>query len=298
MRTTVNLDDELMARAMALSGIDEKTQVLHEALRSLIAREAGRRLAKVGGTAPRLPRDADVAAGGAPDHDVDRARSLSWGFGAPADSRWCARRAGVRPRRTQGPADAAPVFRTGTTAVLLDIVVRDKRGRPIRDLRQDEITVLEDGAPREVKSFRLDRGRARRRRPVHARLGRRPARSAAPGHARLAGLRPPGPERPQAGAEGGAGLLEEAAPDRAVGGGVLARQPAAHAAGLLAQRRRAVRGGRSRDDDRRARRTPRRCRGRAGSRPGPSSTGRPGGWCRASIRRPPAPTRWRSRCAR
>ena len=52
MRTTVNLDDELMARAMALSGIDEKAQVLHEALRSLIAREAGLRLAKVGGTAP------------------------------------------------------------------------------------------------------------------------------------------------------------------------------------------------------------------------------------------------------
>jgi Arc/MetJ family transcription regulator len=53
MRTTVNLDDELMARAMALSGIDEKTQVLHEALRSLIAREVGRRLAKVGGTEPK-----------------------------------------------------------------------------------------------------------------------------------------------------------------------------------------------------------------------------------------------------
>ena len=53
MRTTVNLDDELMARAMALSGIDEKTQVLHEALRSLIAREAGRRLAKMGGTASK-----------------------------------------------------------------------------------------------------------------------------------------------------------------------------------------------------------------------------------------------------
>jgi VWFA-related protein len=51
-----------------------------------------------------------------------------------------------------------PVFRTGTTAVLLDIVVRDKRGRPIRDLRQDEIRILEDGAPREVKSFRLIEG--------------------------------------------------------------------------------------------------------------------------------------------
>ena len=36
MRTTLNLDDALMAEAMSLSGIDEKTQVLHEALRSLI----------------------------------------------------------------------------------------------------------------------------------------------------------------------------------------------------------------------------------------------------------------------
>jgi Arc/MetJ family transcription regulator len=53
MRTTLNLDDALMAEAMSLSGIGEKTQVLHEALRSLIAREAGRRLAKLGGAAPK-----------------------------------------------------------------------------------------------------------------------------------------------------------------------------------------------------------------------------------------------------
>ena len=53
MRTTLNLDTELMAEAMALSGIEEKTQVLHEALRSLIAREAGRRLAKMGGSSPK-----------------------------------------------------------------------------------------------------------------------------------------------------------------------------------------------------------------------------------------------------
>ena len=139
--------------------------------------------------------------------------------------------------------------------------------------------MLEDGAPRDVKSFRLVEGAARRWRPVHARLGRRPAGSAAPGDARLTGLRPPGPERPQARAEGGAGLSEEAAPGRAVGGGVLARQPAAHAAGLLAQRRRVVRGGRSRDRD--------RCQGRgrpaAGGEPG-AGRSRPvraaGPWCR------------------
>jgi Arc/MetJ family transcription regulator len=53
MRTTLNLDEELMARAMALSGIGDEAQVLHEALRSLIAREAGWRLAKMGGRAPK-----------------------------------------------------------------------------------------------------------------------------------------------------------------------------------------------------------------------------------------------------
>ena len=62
------------------------------------------------------------------------------------------------PAPANPSTQAPPVFRTGTTAVLLDIVVRDKRGRPIRDLRQDEVTVLEDGVAREVKSFRLIEG--------------------------------------------------------------------------------------------------------------------------------------------
>jgi VWFA-related protein len=61
---------------------------------------------------------------------------------------------GLSAQQTPTP----PVFRTGTTAVLLDIVVRDKRGHPVRDLRQDEITVLEDGAPRDLKAFRLVEG--------------------------------------------------------------------------------------------------------------------------------------------
>ena len=144
---------------------------------------------------------------------------------------------GLVGRGAQTPSQSTPVFRTGTTAVLLDIVVRDKRGRPIRDLRQDEITVLEDGAPREVKSFRLIEGT-----PGDAGLatpgsGVDPARSAAPRHAGVAGVRSPEPERAQAGPEGGAGLPEEAAAGRPVGGGVLARQPPAHAAGLLPRRR-------------------------------------------------------------
>ena len=129
------------------------------------------------------------------------------------------------------------------------------------------------------------------------RLGVAQPRSAAPDDARLAGLRPPGPERAQAGAEGGAGLSEEAAAARSVGGSVLARQPAAHAAGLLAQRRRAAAAVESRDDGRRQGGAPCRCRGRPGSRPGRSSTASRGGWCPRSTRRPRAPTRWRSRCA-
>jgi Arc/MetJ family transcription regulator len=53
MRTTMNLDDELLARAIAVTGIREKTAVVHEGLRTLISREAGRRLAALGGTDPR-----------------------------------------------------------------------------------------------------------------------------------------------------------------------------------------------------------------------------------------------------
>ena len=54
MRTTVNIDDELLADAMEFSGIKEKSAVLNEALRFYVAREAGKRLAKMGGTMPDL----------------------------------------------------------------------------------------------------------------------------------------------------------------------------------------------------------------------------------------------------
>lgn len=48
-----------------------------------------------------------------------------------------------------------PVFQGGASAVLLDVVIRDKHGRPVRDMRPAELTVLEDGVPREIRSFRL-----------------------------------------------------------------------------------------------------------------------------------------------
>jgi Arc/MetJ family transcription regulator len=52
MRTTVTLDDELLAKAQKLTGIEEKSVLLKEGLKSLIARESARRLALLGGSEP------------------------------------------------------------------------------------------------------------------------------------------------------------------------------------------------------------------------------------------------------
>jgi Arc/MetJ family transcription regulator len=54
MRTTINLDDELMSVAQRITGIQERTALLHEGLKALIARESARRLARLGGTEPKL----------------------------------------------------------------------------------------------------------------------------------------------------------------------------------------------------------------------------------------------------
>ncbi|MCV9998103.1 type II toxin-antitoxin system VapB family antitoxin [Pararhizobium sp. YC-54] len=54
MRTTIVLDDELLARAQELTGIEEKGALIREALKSLIEREAARRLALLGGSEPDL----------------------------------------------------------------------------------------------------------------------------------------------------------------------------------------------------------------------------------------------------
>ncbi|MGB0344494.1 MAG: type II toxin-antitoxin system VapB family antitoxin [Coraliomargarita sp.] len=54
MRTTLNLEDALFEKAAKLTGIKEKTRLLHEGLRSLIEKESARRLASLGGSAPKL----------------------------------------------------------------------------------------------------------------------------------------------------------------------------------------------------------------------------------------------------
>ena len=54
MRTTLTLDDDLLARAAELTGISEKSALVREALTALIQREAARRLALLGGSEPNL----------------------------------------------------------------------------------------------------------------------------------------------------------------------------------------------------------------------------------------------------
>jgi len=54
MRTTMNIDDELLEQARRLTGLTEKTALVRAALEALIERESARRLARLGGTEPEL----------------------------------------------------------------------------------------------------------------------------------------------------------------------------------------------------------------------------------------------------
>lgn len=109
--------------------------------------------------------------------DGDRERAIVARLSSEKDARTAARPPAATPQaaagatpppsaQTQPPAGPAPApapagslqsptLRAGTTAVILDAVVRDRQGRPVRDLRQEDITVTEDGVPREIRSFRL-----------------------------------------------------------------------------------------------------------------------------------------------
>ena len=52
MRTTLALDDDLLAKAQALTGLKEKSSLVREALKALIERESGRRLARLAAPNP------------------------------------------------------------------------------------------------------------------------------------------------------------------------------------------------------------------------------------------------------
>jgi len=67
------------------------------------------------------------------------------------------------PALSQQPAAPAPVaqpptVKTSVEEVLLDIIVRDKKGKPITDLKAEELNVIDNGAPQTISSFRLVRG--------------------------------------------------------------------------------------------------------------------------------------------
>lgn len=54
MRTTINLDDELLEEARRITGMEGRTALIHEGLRALIERESARRLARLGGSEAQL----------------------------------------------------------------------------------------------------------------------------------------------------------------------------------------------------------------------------------------------------
>ena len=53
MRTTLNIDDQLLEEARRLTGIEGRAALVKEGLRALVERESARRLAALGGSAPR-----------------------------------------------------------------------------------------------------------------------------------------------------------------------------------------------------------------------------------------------------
>ena len=54
MRTTLILDDDLISKASALTGVEEKTRLVHMGLEALIHKASSRRLAALGGAAPEF----------------------------------------------------------------------------------------------------------------------------------------------------------------------------------------------------------------------------------------------------
>jgi len=54
MRTTINLDEQLLIEAQRLTGMKERTALIHAGLKALIERESARRLAQLSGSESRL----------------------------------------------------------------------------------------------------------------------------------------------------------------------------------------------------------------------------------------------------
>jgi Arc/MetJ family transcription regulator len=70
MRTTLNIDDTLLAKATELLGISEKSAVLHEGLKALIERESAKRLAQLAGSEPSLVESSRRQSDLTPDYNA------------------------------------------------------------------------------------------------------------------------------------------------------------------------------------------------------------------------------------
>ena len=58
----------------------------------------------------------------------------------------------VTPQQTP---DQPPLFRTGVNYVRVDVIVSDKTGNPVQDLRENDFEVLEDNRPQKIESMNL-----------------------------------------------------------------------------------------------------------------------------------------------
>ncbi|HYY94240.1 MAG TPA: hypothetical protein VE713_06945, partial [Pyrinomonadaceae bacterium] len=65
-----------------------------------------------------------------------------------------------QPQRPPAPADEEEVVRLNTELVQLRAVVTDRKGRPVENLKKEDFEVLENGQPREVSFFSLERAPA------------------------------------------------------------------------------------------------------------------------------------------
>ena len=54
--STINIDEDLLAQARRVTGVNERTALIHAGLEALIARESACRLARLGGSEPRSRR--------------------------------------------------------------------------------------------------------------------------------------------------------------------------------------------------------------------------------------------------
>jgi len=75
-----------------------------------------------------------------------------------------------------GSQSPSVTFRATAQEVVLDLVVRDSRGRQVKNLKPDEVTIMEDGVRQPIKSFRMVSGReALEQQAVEAKRGTKPA---------------------------------------------------------------------------------------------------------------------------